>query len=394
MIEGLSAGRLAPVHGSGVIWVTGFSGSGKTTVGRKLDARLKSQGYNTIFLDGDELRSIFSGRWGYERHERIELAKVYFRLCSHLAAQGFVVVISAVAMYDEVREWLKNNVPNSVEAYLNVPVDIRLERDRRTKNVYAKSGNMELMYDAPKAPDVTVENFGDTNPESAAETILSYYMSGAGERDADRGKGKHWNAFYTQAAAPIEETPFARSVAEKLDSGRALLEVGCGNGRDSAFFLRHGHDVTSIDPSTAAIDFCQETYKEAADRFLLGKSSRLLPEYRGRFSVLYSRFVVHSMTPDEEDEFLDHAVELLAPNGEMHLEFRSINDPMALLGEVISPTERIHGHYRRFIVLDDFMAKLKARGLKVIEAIESNGLAVFRDEDPVVIRIHALRQGI
>ena len=49
---------------SGVIWITGFSSSGKTTVGRKAELLLRKKSVNTIFLDGDDLRSIFAGRWG------------------------------------------------------------------------------------------------------------------------------------------------------------------------------------------------------------------------------------------------------------------------------------------------------------------------------------------
>src|SRR5687767_10633282 len=115
-----------------VIWVSGYSGSGKTIVSRKLDALLRADGRSPICLDGDELRAIFAHRWGYERAERIDLGRVYFRLCSHLAAQGHTVIIAAVAMYNELREWLKENVPGSIEVYLQVPHDELVIRDQRT----------------------------------------------------------------------------------------------------------------------------------------------------------------------------------------------------------------------------------------------------------------------
>jgi bifunctional enzyme CysN/CysC len=132
---------------SGVIWVTGYSASGKTTVARKLAAGLNQRGIHAVFLDGDDLRAIFCRRWGYERQDRIELAKVYFRLCSHLASQGVTVIISAVAMYEEVRCWLKENVSNAFEVYLNVPESVRMERDRLTKKLYQKEkNNFSSMY--------------------------------------------------------------------------------------------------------------------------------------------------------------------------------------------------------------------------------------------------------
>jgi hypothetical protein len=73
------------------------------------------------------------------------------------------------------------------------------------------------------------------------------------------------------------------------------------------------------------------------------------------------------------------------------IEARSINDPMALLGEVISPTERIHGHYRRFIVASELNDQLSSAGFVVEDSVESKGLAVFGDEDPVVLRVTARR---
>lgn len=67
----------------------------------------------------------------------------------------------------------------------------------------------------------------------------------------------------------------------------------------------------------------------------------------------------------------------------------SINDPLAREGEVISPTERIHGHYRRFIVRDDLIQSLQTIGFSIDDAVESTGLAPYKNEDPVVIRIRA-----
>ena len=69
-----------------VVWITGYSSAGKTTVGRLVEAELRRRNHSTVLLDGDDLRSIFSGRWGYDRADRVELARVYFRLCSHLAS--------------------------------------------------------------------------------------------------------------------------------------------------------------------------------------------------------------------------------------------------------------------------------------------------------------------
>lgn len=371
---------------SGVIWVTGYSASGKTTVGRKLEAKLRADGLKTVFLDGDDLRSIFGEKWGYQRENRIELAKVYFRLCSHLASQGLTVVIAAVAMYDEVRQWLKVNVPNSYEVFLDVPERYRIERDKKTKGIYSRIGDVSSLYDEPKNPDLTVPNY-DLSPDDAAEKIKAYFYSGDANRVADRGKGQHWDSFYKAPAAPLDASPFAQTVVECLAPARKLLEVGCGNGRDAAYFGRLGHDVTALDTSASAVSFCKQQYADLPINFVEGSATSLLPDNRATFSDIYSRFCIHAMTFDEQDAFLGACRELLVPGGTLHIECRSINDPLARKGEVISPTERIHGHYRRFIVREDLEAQLVSYGFDILEAIESNGLAKFGDEDPVVIRV-------
>src|SRR5690349_19296873 len=82
-IDQITRADRARAPAAGLIWITGYSGAGKTTIGRKVEARLRAEGTPTVFLDGDDLRAIFAGRWGYDRQARVELAHIYFRLCSH-----------------------------------------------------------------------------------------------------------------------------------------------------------------------------------------------------------------------------------------------------------------------------------------------------------------------
>jgi hypothetical protein len=73
------------------------------------------------------------------------------------------------------------------------------------------------------------------------------------------------------------------------------------------------------------------------------------------------------------------------------IECRSISDPLATQGDIISPTERVHGHYRRFIIREQLVHDLTEAGLTMESAIERKGLAVYRDEDPIVIRVVAVK---
>lgn len=374
----------------GVIWITGFSASGKTTIGRKVEASLRARGLPTVFLDGDDLRSIFGAKWGYTREERVELAHVYFRLCSHLASQGSTVVISAVAMYREVSEWMHEHIPNAVEVYLRVPEGERRQRDQSTKKLYAAMGNANALYDEPDAADLVIDNFGGKTPEDVTAQVVDFYQTKPAKA-ADLGRSSHWRKYYAQQVAPQEPSSFASLVQRQLSGRTRILEVGCGNGRDAAFFARSQHEVTALDLSDGAIAACRSNHGALPISFLRGALPDLAARFVGGFDVVYSRFVIHAMPLPEEIDLLRAAARVLKPDGVFFIECRSIHDPMARLGKVISPTERLHGHYRRFLVLDELVERLVNAGFKIVEKVESAGLAVHGTEDPVVIRIKAQR---
>ena len=374
---------------AGVIWISGFSASGKTTVGRKVESLLQQKGIPTVFLDGDDLRSILGAKWGYERDERIELARVYFRLASHLSAQGITVIVCAVAMYTEVRAWVRENVPGSLQVYLHVPVEERIRRDKITKAIYSQLGDMSLMYDPPDDQSLNLDNYGTTTPDEVAASIAEAFHS-RGDRGANFGRIGHWGDFYSRNIAPTVPSPFCADVAAGLQPGRNILEIGCGNGRDAGYFARNGHNILGIDPSAAAIETCQKSIPNG--QFLCGTVDVLGAQYLSTFDVVYSRFVIHAMPLREEERLLDEISTLIKPGGQLFIECRSINDPFARLGEVISPTERIYGHYRRFLILDELVERLRRRNFVIEKAVESNGLAIYKDEDPVVIRITARAQ--
>lgn len=374
-----------------VIWVTGFSASGKTTVGRHLESRLRQSGVRSVFLDGDDLRSMLAHRWGYSREDRVDLARVYFRLCNNLATQGVTVVISAVAMYDEVRVWLKQNVAAAVEVYLDVPEPERRERDRTTKQVYAEIDRQSSLYDEPVDPDLRIPNYGDVTAEAAADEILEYLRSTPLTSDVDHGRSAHWNSFYKASKAPTQPSSFARLVARDLDPRARILEVGCGNGRDAAYFADEiGLTVIAVDVSEQAIAACRRQYDTSDVSFVSGTIDAI-PDTEGPFDAVYSRFCLHAMTSAEEDEFIARAAGLMRADGRLYLECRSIKDPLARKGEVISKTERIFGHYRRFIIAEELMRNLTGSGFVITTFTEEAGLAKLGDDDPVVIRLTATR---
>lgn len=377
-------------HGSsGVIWISGFSAAGKTTVGRSVEAKMRGRNASVVFLDGDDLRSILATKWGYDRSDRIELARVYFRLCSHLRAQGLTVIISAVAMYDEVRAWVRENVPESIQVFLDVSQSERVKRDQETKGVYRAIRNSEPLYDRPDNCTHIVDNNGTRTPDEVADEIITLFDQHA-QTYADFGRHSHWKKFYGSDAAPRNASPFAEWVSHRVSTGDRLLEVGSGNGRDANYFAGLGLRVLGVDPSAEAILASRRSATTAL--FREGRLSDIANDIDGLFDVVYSRFVIHAMPLAEEESLYEAIGSLLRQGGQLFIECRSINDPLARQGETLSPTERIHGHYRRFIVPHELRDRLLRKDFNISEQIEASGLAPYQNEDPVVIRITATRE--
>tara|TARA_Y100000588_G_C13411325_1_gene567546 strand:- start:210 stop:503 length:294 start_codon:yes stop_codon:yes gene_type:complete len=95
------------------------------------------------------------------------------------------------------------------------------------------------------------------------------------------------------------------------------------------------------------------------------------------------------MPLEEEIGLLKSSFNLLKKQGSLFIECRSIKDKLAREGDFLSHTERVSGHYRRFIIFDDFIKRLEDVGFTIENSIESDGLAKLRDNDPIVIRVQA-----
>ena len=126
-----------------IIWITGLSGAGKTTLGSHIYSKLKSEKLkNIIWLDGDVVREVLSPALDYSEASRIQQVKKVQRLAKYLESQGMIVIASILYFNNSLSEWNIRNFEEYLEIYLKVSIDKLVERD--SKGLYSKAINGEI----------------------------------------------------------------------------------------------------------------------------------------------------------------------------------------------------------------------------------------------------------
>lgn len=159
-------------------WLTGLSGAGKTTIGKKLYGYLSNKQDNLVLLDGDVLRDVFQSK-DYSLEGRIGLGYKYSRLCRMLNNQGIDVIICTIAMFDDVRAWNRDNIKNYREVYIKVSMDELIKRDQKGLYTRALEGKEENVmginaeFEEPKKPDLVLLNYGNNSADDSLSLIIN-----------------------------------------------------------------------------------------------------------------------------------------------------------------------------------------------------------------------------
>ena len=162
-----------------VVWLTGLSGAGKSTIARLLERRLVDSGRLAYVLDGDNIRHGLSADLGFSPADRTENIRRIGHVAALLAEAGLVVIAAFISPYREGRRRARQAAPAGrfVEVFLDVPVEICEQRD--PKGLYRKARAGELSdltgvqapYEPPESPEVRIDTSAMT-PEESVEHLL------------------------------------------------------------------------------------------------------------------------------------------------------------------------------------------------------------------------------
>jgi len=168
-------------HVSGfVLWFTGLSGAGKTTIANNVEPELERRGFVVDHLDGDIVRTHLSRGLGFSKEDRdTNIARIGW-VASRLARAGAVVIVSAISPYEEMRRHARSLVEQHapfVEIHVATPLQECARRDPKGLYAAAFAGEIDEFtgvsapYEEPLEPELRLDTSGRTPTESAASVL-------------------------------------------------------------------------------------------------------------------------------------------------------------------------------------------------------------------------------
>ena len=161
-------------HQGATIWLTGLSGSGKSTVANLVAKRLREVGAKVEILDGDVVRTNLSKGLGFSKEDRdTNIRRIGF-VCGLLSRHGVIAIAAAISPYSRVRDEVRATTTNFIEVFADCPLDTLIERDVKGLYKRALAGEIKNFtgvsdpYESPENPEVRIDSGAQTPNESAA----------------------------------------------------------------------------------------------------------------------------------------------------------------------------------------------------------------------------------
>lgn len=179
---------------------------------------------------------------------------------------------------------------------------------------------------------------------------------------------KYWSKFYKKPHI-LQPSTFAEFCLKYFDETSKIVEFGCGNGRDALFFADKGYKITGL-------DFACQPIQIKKVNFIKSDIAKYLNNTKNTFSVIYTRFFLHSIKDNMINKLLKWS------KGLFLTEFRAKEDI-----PILYPN-----HYRNKIDGNKFLIKMIRNGFKILYYSKSKNVAKFKEENPLIIRIVAEKE--
>ncbi|WP_263385231.1 adenylyl-sulfate kinase [Granulicella arctica] len=174
----MTSAESGTLHPGVIIWFTGLSGAGKTTLCRCIAQTLSSHRLKNVLLDGDEIRATISSDLGFTRTDREENMCRLAALASFHALQGVIVLVAAIAPYRGLREHHRSASPVPfLEAFVDAPLTICEARDPKGLYRAARAGTIQRftgigdVYEPPLHPDIHCCTSRETITQSCLKVL-------------------------------------------------------------------------------------------------------------------------------------------------------------------------------------------------------------------------------
>ena len=170
-----------------VLWMTGLSGSGKSTIANAVELELANKGYHTYLLDGDNVRHGLNKDLGFTDADRIENIRRIGEVSKLMADAGLIVITAFISPFQSERNMVREMMKKGefVEIFIDTPLEVAEGRD--VKGLYAKARSGKLNnftgidspYEKPHSPEIIIDTT-KTDIDEAASLIVDYYLRSLG----------------------------------------------------------------------------------------------------------------------------------------------------------------------------------------------------------------------
>jgi bifunctional enzyme CysN/CysC len=167
----------------GILWMTGISGSGKSTIANAVELKLAQKGFHTFLLDGDNIRHGLNKDLGFTEADRIENIRRIGEVSKLMTDAGLIVITAFISPFQSERNMVRElvGVGEFLEIFIDTPLKVAEKRD--VKGLYAKARSGKLKnftgidspYEEPITPEIRIKT-EDLGVDAAASLIVDYYL--------------------------------------------------------------------------------------------------------------------------------------------------------------------------------------------------------------------------